>query len=284
VSVDYWLADSEARVLGPVSLEVVRDLALRGKLSDVRAVSRDGKTFVPLREMPELAAVLSQPPAAGEAVRTQAVATAQIRSWLETIKGRPTAEVFRVPAGASREAWRAAFFGLVHRYVPSRLPPDATDELRLACEDAFLVLAERMVEVERSLRTSAAPAPPSVAPTLVGRELVPSSLPAVRWRGGMIHISFMLNRGDARPFLMDPDATWKSDCLHVQSNEKVMVNTPAEVTMAFEGHVTQVHASGRVVNVRSAHPMGFSIKLLGIDETQRAVIRAWVQRAALANG
>ena len=34
-------------------------LHARGKLLDVRAVSRDGRKFVPLREMPELQAVLS---------------------------------------------------------------------------------------------------------------------------------------------------------------------------------------------------------------------------------
>ncbi len=270
---DYWLADSEARVLGPISLDVVRDLAVRGKLGDVRAVSRDGKAFVPLRDMPELAAVLGQPPQAGEAVRAQSVATQQIRGWLEAIRERSSAEVFRVPTNASREAWRAAFFGLVHRYVPSRLPADATDELRLACEDAFLVLSERMVEIEKIFRSSAL-APPSIAP----QAAIPSPMATVSWRGGMIHVGLTLNRGDARPFTVDPEANWRTDSLFVQSNEKVMVNTPAEVTLTFEGHVTQVHATGRVVGLKSTHPLGFSVKLLGIDESQRSMIRAWVQR------
>jgi hypothetical protein len=275
---DYWLADSEARVLGPVSLAVVRDLALRGKLHDVRAVSRDGRNFVPLREVPELAEVLSLPPRQGEAVRAQADATKQIRDWLASIKDRASHEVFRVPANASRDAWRAAFFALIHRYVPSRLPADATPELRLACEDAFLALAERMVAVERLFRAPGEKAPPP--PAQAAPPALPPVPPAqVTWRGGMIHVRLHLARGDARAFTMDPDATWRQDSLAVHSNEKVMVNTPAEVTLSFEGHVTQLHATGRVVGVKTTHPLGFSVRLLDLGEDQRAMIRAWVARA-----
>ena len=110
----FWLADSDARVLGPVGLDVVRDLALRGKLNDVRAVSKDGKTFVPVREVPEIQQALAVTPKnADELAYAQADATKQIREWLTSIKGRSSEEVFRVPQNGSREAWRAAFFSLV---------------------------------------------------------------------------------------------------------------------------------------------------------------------------
>lgn len=273
---DYWLADSEARVLGPVSLGVVRDLAVRGKIHDVRAVSTDGRTFVPLREVPELAAVLAQPPARGEAERAQARATAQIREWLASIAKRPSHEVFRVPADASRDTWRAAFFTLVRRYVPSRLPSDASPELRLACEDAFLALSERMVAVERLFRaTSTPPPPPPVQPPA----LPPMSQAEVAWRGGLVHLTLHLARGDARPFTLDPEAGWRQDSLTVLSGERVMVNAPVEVTLVFEGHVTQVHASGRVVNVRHTHPLGFAVRMVDLGEAQRGMIRTWVARA-----
>jgi hypothetical protein len=274
MSDDYWLADSEARVLGPVKLAVVRDLALRGKLADVRAVSRDGKSFVALRDVPELVAVLQQPAGAGEAVHAMAEATGQIRNWLELVKGRPTHEVFRIPPGASSEAARAAFFALVQRYVPSRLPPDATEELRLACEDAFLTLAARMVDYERR------PVGPSPVPQVAPAPPAPPTAAVVSWRGGMIHVRLGLKRGDARPFTGDPELTWKTDCLLVLSPEKVMVGTPAEVSLAFEGHVTQVNASGRVVAVRASYPLGFVVKLLGVDESQRSMIRTWVARSS----
>lgn len=267
----FWLADADARVLGPVALELVRDLALRGKLSDVRAVSKDGKTFVPVREVPEVQQALEVVQSSDELARAQADATKQIRDWLTSIRGRSSEEVFRVPHQASREAWRAAFFSLVHRYVPGRLPPEATPELRLACEDAFLALSERMIDLERQFRASK-PMGGAVAPQASSQQ--------VRWRGGMIHVRLNLARGDVQPFVGDPDNTWRHDCLFVMSPEKLMMNTPADITLGFEGHVTQIHSSGRVVGVRTEPLQGFSVKLLDLGEAQRAIIRTWVARAS----
>lgn len=270
MSTEYWLADAENRVLGPVSIDIVRDLSVRGKLAEVRAVSNDGRTFKPVSEFPDLVKVLA--PASGEEQsKAQAETTRQIRGWLDLVKDRPTAEVFKVPPGASREAWRAAFFALVYRYVPNRLPPDATPELRLACEDAFLHLSERMVDLERLFRAQAQPAPQ------VKKE--PSRAPEVTWRGGMIHVKCALARNDAKPFVVSPEHSYKDDCIVVPTHEKVMVGTPAEVVMLFEGHVTQLHASGRVVALKTQPEPGLAIKLLDLMEVQRSLIRTWVARS-----
>lgn len=270
----YWLADSEARVLGPVSMEVITTLHARGKLVDVRAVSRDGSTFLPLREVPELQAVLAMPVTVSDTHRAQLEATKQIRDWLASIQGRPTHEVLKVPATASRDAWRAAFFALVHRYVPSRLPPDTSEELRLACEDAFLALSERMVEVERRFKAPAAAPPPLPAiPPVVER---PPPATRVTGRAGLVQISISLKSGDARPFTQDAEHTWQQDCLFVTSPERVVPGTAAEVAVSFEGHVTQLHAAGRVLAGRVG---GFTVKLLNLGEMQRSLIRTWVARA-----
>lgn len=273
MSAEYWLADAEARVLGPVGIEIIRDLAVRGKLAEVRAVSRDGRTFVPVSEVPELVEVLA-PGTAEERGRAQAETARQIRNWLEIVKDRPSSEVFKVPPGASREAWRTAFFSLVHRYVPGRLPPDATPELRLTCEDAFLCLAERMVDLEKQFRAQAVP--PAV-PALAREG---ARVPEVTWRGGLIHVRYSLARQDARPFVVAPEHSYKDDCIFVPTLEKVMVGTPAEVVMLFEGHVTQLHASGRVVSVKTTPEPGLAIKLLDLHEVQRSLIRTWVARAS----
>jgi hypothetical protein len=267
VSQEYWLADSEARVLGPVSLEVITTLHARGKLLDVRAVSKDGKKFVPLREMPELVAILSAPVTADDTTRAQAEATQQIRTWLASIAQRPSHEVFKLPANSSRDAFRAAFFALVHRYVPSRLPPDTTPELRLACEDAFLALSERIVEVERQFRAPTAPVPPPLpaAPPL------PEPSPArLTHRGGGLQVQLALKRGDARPFTADREHTWQTDCLFIGTTERVTPGIPVELVLSFEGHVTQLHATGRV---QAARVGGFTIKLQNLGEAECSLIR-----------
>lgn len=275
MSDEYWLADSEARVLGPIGLDVVTTLHARGKLGDVRAVSRDGRKFVPLREMPELQAVLAAPVTVSDAQRAQQEATRQIREWLSSLEGRPPHEVFRVPPQASRDAWRGAFFALVHRYVPSRLPPDTTPELRLACEDAFLALSERMVEVERQFR-AAAPALPAPPPLPAAPPLAQARL--THRTGGLVQVALSLRRGDARPFTQDLEHTWQTDCLLVTTAERLAPGTQVEVAVGFEGHVTQLHAAGRVV---AARPIGFTVRLFPLGEDQRALIRTWVARSTL---
>ncbi len=272
MSEEYWLADSEARVLGPIGLDVIHTLHARGKLLDVRAVSRDGRKFVPLREMPELQAVLGAPITLTDGQRAQQDATRQIREWLAAIQNRTTQEIFKVPQPASRDAWRAAFFALVHRYVPSRLPADTTAELRLACEDAFLALSERMVEVERQFRSpSTSLPPPPPMPTIE-----PSTAARLNHRNGVVQISLFLKRGDARPFTQDLEHSWQTDCIYVASNERLVPSTQVEVAVGFEGHVTQLHASGRVMATRMG---GFTVRLLNLGEDQRALIRTWVARS-----
>lgn len=274
MSEEYWLADSEARVLGPIGLEVIHTLHARGKLQDVRAVSRDGRKFVPLREMPELQAVLSAPVTITDAQRAQEEATRQIREWLASIQNRSSHEIFKVPHQASRDAWRAAFFSLVHRYVPSRLPPDTTAELRLACEDAFLALSERMVEVERQFRAPATALPPP--PAIPAVEPPPAA--RLAHRNGVVQIGLSLKRGDARPFTQDLEHSWQTDSLFIAANERLAPGTPVEVAVSFEGHVTQLHATGRVMASRVA---GFTVRLLNLGEDQRALIRTWVARSTM---
>ncbi|MFZ5446091.1 MAG: hypothetical protein ACOZQL_39255 [Myxococcota bacterium] len=275
MSQEYWLADSEARVLGPISLDVITALHARGKLNDVRAVSRDGRKFVPLREMPELVAVLSAPVTADDSSRAQSEATRQIRDWLARIAQRPSHEVFKLPANSSREAFRAAFFALVHRYVPSRLPPDTTPELRLACEDAFLALAERMVEVERQLRGPSMPTPPPLPAPAPAPE--PTASPArITHRSGGLQVQLALKRGDARPFTFDREHNWQTDCLFIGTAERATPGTPVELVVSFEGHVTQLNATARV---QAARVGGFTVKLLNLGEAERSLIRTWVARA-----
>ncbi len=283
----FWLADADARVLGPVSLAVIRDLAARGNLGGIRSVSLDGKRFVPLHEIGRVHDVLSTQTPREDVATAQAQATQQIRDWLAAVRDRKTYEIFRVDEAASKEAYRAAFFPLVHRYVPSRLPPEATAELRLACEDAFLFLSERMVDIERffarsggTLGTDEFPRP-TAAPTPTPFTSRPSAIspsPEVSWRGGMVHANVTLVRGDTRPFWEDPSATWENDSLAIVCTERVMIGTPVEVTIHFEGHVTTLVATGRVVGIRGGYPQGFSVKLLDMSESQRAMIRTWVQR------
>jgi hypothetical protein len=54
--------------------------------------------------------------------------------------------------------------------------------------------------------------------------------------------------------------------------------TPVEVVVGFEGHVTQLHASGRVMAARVG---GFTVRLANLGEDQRTLIRTWVARSTM---
>lgn len=148
---DYWLADADAKILGPVNVEVITDMAQSGKLKGVRAVSRDGRAFAPLQQFPEVANALSARPAQPDKVN-HAEMLERIETYLAELKSQSTHEIFHVPEGAPPSQVRAAFFGLIKRFYPDRLPASVPPELRKACEDVFLYLSARMVEFENPPR------------------------------------------------------------------------------------------------------------------------------------
>jgi hypothetical protein len=271
---DYWLADADARVLGPISLEVIRDLATGGKLAEVRAVSRDGRSYAPLNNFPEVVAALG--PRLPQAVLAEQQAAIQrLRQWLGEIRNQAAHDVFRVPENASPDAFRAAFFALVKRFYPDRLSPEATVELRKACEDVFLALAQKILEVERRR--------PMAGPPPTGK----SEVMALNWRGGSIDIRLKVKAHDVRFFTMHPEANFRFDSLYVETNEFAVPGTPVNLHVEFEGHPDPMTAWGRVVRAESPGanlPKGLGIKLLELTEANRSFVRTWIARAGSRNG
>jgi hypothetical protein len=268
---DYWLADADARVLGPIGLEVLKDLAASGKLADVRAVSRDGRSFAPLSKFPEVVAALG-PRLPGAVQSEQAAAIQRLRQWLGEIRHQPAHDVFRVPEASPPDTYRAAFFTLVKRFYPDRLSPEATVELRKACEDVFLALAAKMLEVERRRAPAAAPAS--------GR----SEVSAIAWRGGTLDVKLKVKAHDVRFFTWHPEANFRFDSLYVETQEFAVPGTPVSLHVEFEGSPEAMTAWGRVLRLEAAPgsnlPKGLAIKLLDLPEATRSFIRTWIARAS----
>jgi hypothetical protein len=271
---DYWLADADARVLGPISLEVMRDLAASGKLQEVRAVSRDGRSFAPLANFPEVTAALG--PRLPEAVlHEQQAAIQRLRQWLGEIRHQPAHDVFRVPENSSADTFRAAFFALVKRFYPDRLAPEATVELRKACEDVFLALAQKILEIERR-RPQSGPAP-------TGK----SEVAGLAWRGGSIDIRLKMRAHDVKFFTWHPEANFRFDSLYIETNEFAVPGTPVNLHLEFEGVAEPMTAWGRVVRADvpgTTLPKGLGVKLLELTEANRSFIRAWIARAGSRQG
>ena len=271
MAADYWLADADARVLGPITLDVVKDLAASGKLADVRAVSRDGRSFAPVANFPEVMQALG--PRLPEAVLAEQQAAIQrLRQWLGEIKHQPAHDVFRVPENSTPDAFRAAFFALVKRFYPDRLSTEATVELRRACEDVFLALTQKILEVERRR--------PSAGPPPIGK----SEVSALAWRGGSIDIRLKVKAHDVRFFTWHPEANFRFDSLYIETNEFAVPGTPVNLSLDFEGTNETMTAWGRVLRSEPTQaanlPKGLGVKLLDLPESDRSFIRAWIARAS----
>ena len=162
---DYWIRDVEGRVLGPVSLAVLKDLCSARRLMGVTHVSRDGSSWSELKDLPELASMLAPQP--DQAVQTAQREEAQrLRSQLQAAERAPAHLVFKVPEDAPLEAWRSAYFALARRFHPTRLAPETHPDLVDASREAFSLFARKIAEVERRLagavRTQASRAAPSL--------------------------------------------------------------------------------------------------------------------------
>src|SRR5690348_5413459 len=88
---EYWVGDRAGRRLGPVRIEVLRDLIMSGRLRGLDKVSTDGKNFRALTGFPEIAELFVQREAT---VREGGGEAERILSEVARLKEKPIYEVF----------------------------------------------------------------------------------------------------------------------------------------------------------------------------------------------
>jgi hypothetical protein len=152
---DYWLKQDDGTVLGPLGIQVVRDLVRTGQLRAVREVSTSGRNWQPLGAFPELAAALAAP----AQIRSPGSEAADIRAEAAAARRKLPHELFGVRPGASLNDFRAAFFERIKRYHPHRLHPGTAPDVRAACAEMYKVLSDAMMAIQSS---GAAPSTPPV--------------------------------------------------------------------------------------------------------------------------
>jgi uncharacterized protein (TIGR02266 family) len=142
---NYWIGDDVGRVLGPLTLQALRDLIGSGRLKKVNRASRDGTTWVPLQDFDEVKDLLAKVPPTAAAEQQQAE---QYRAQLRNMLGKAPHEIFGVPASASVDEVRLAFFRIAKRFSPDHLGPETHPELRKASQELFDFLSQKMREAE----------------------------------------------------------------------------------------------------------------------------------------
>jgi uncharacterized protein (TIGR02266 family) len=153
---NYWIGDASGRVLGPLTLQALRDLIGSGRLKKVNRASRDGTTWIPLENFDEVKDLIAK---AAPTQATDQQNAEKIRAQLRTLQGHKTPhEVFGVPPTASLDELRLAFFRIAKRFSPEHLGPETHPDLRRASQEIFDFLSAKMREAESRAAPLATPA------------------------------------------------------------------------------------------------------------------------------
>lgn len=143
---NYWIGDTAGRVLGPLTLQALRDLIGSGRLRAVTRASRDGNTWTPIQDFDEVKDLVAAAKPSPAADKQQAE---QLRTRLRELQALKTPqEIFGVKPGSNLDELRLAFFRMAKRFSPEHLAPDTAQELRRASQEMFDFLSQKMREAE----------------------------------------------------------------------------------------------------------------------------------------
>jgi hypothetical protein len=141
--------DEKNGVLGPVSWDVLKDLAQNGKLTGFSKISINGTTWQNISEISEIAQIMLPPGLAARRAQDERRAE-RVLVELERFRSIPTHELFGVPKDSPVKVYRQGYVNLAKPIHPGRLPNDTHPSLLRACMQMFQFLSERMAQIEKS--------------------------------------------------------------------------------------------------------------------------------------
>ncbi len=288
---EYWVGDRGGRRLGPVRLEVLRDLIKSGRLRGLDKVSIDGTTFKALAEFPEIAALFQEREA--EAARPEVKGEApRLLAEINALKSKQVYEVFGLKPDDPIDAYRAKFFALVRRFYPERIPKDPQPGLREAYAEMFQLLSKLMAQVE-ALNLSKSPPPRAAsAPLPALARPAPKFEPRefIGWE----------RRGDDRVYC--DIACTLANAVQIFTGHKLVnisnggfflasgrsprLGEAMEVSLTFDAPVRKIVAMASVVwenQIEDAKtPRGFGCRFTRISDEEKRFIQDFVRRAVAA--
>lgn len=289
---DYWIRDAEGRVLGPVGLGVIGDLMKAGRLTGISQVSRDGQSWSPVAQVPELLQATAPQPAADRRAGERAQAQ-KLLAQLEALRVRPAHEVFKVERDAPLETYREGFFKISKKFHPDVVPADVDPELRQACAVAYRFFSGLMARVENDRRpplrvVAPAPPPPPVPerPRAPAVSYDPEAYVGLKQLGpGQAQARIKVTRQNAGMFTDHPLINLKTNGFFLADERVLPLGTQVALTLNFEEPVHTIIARGKVTwedAGRGHSPHGFGITFQDLSPADRDYLRDFVQRLQAA--
>lgn len=271
---DYYIRDIEGRVLGPVGLEVIRNLMVAGRLGALDSVSTDGKSWTSVRDVPELAGIRrpSAPPPDQERAHIQ-----RLTQLLANLRRMTPRARLGIGHAATVQEARAAFFQRSKRFHPDGLPPRVAAEVRHLCARVFSVYSEAMQAVEDELEPTETS---SVAERGWTYQL--NEFAGLReQQNGRPLAEVLLSARNASVFTEHMLVNISQDGLFLAGRSPLPVGTPLDLVLRFEDPPDELTLTGKVIwenQSPGSKPVGVGIKMTGLSATSRDLIRQFIKR------
>lgn len=300
MSSSYWIGDTVGRVLGPLTLQALRDLIGSGRMKAVTRASRDGNTWIPIQEFAEVKDLLAalKPSPASDKQKAD-----QLRAQLRQLQSLKTPqEIFGVKPGASVDEVRLAFFKQAKRFSPDLLPPEASQELRRATQELFDFLSQKMREAEapqgtparglNAVRGSTGPFHPAspmatdvrkqvAAPTYSSEEFVGLRL---RTHNDQVHADIQVTERNLGMFTEHRLINLASGGLFIPTRRPLRLGTKVNLTLRFEQPPRAIELRSAVIWEHALddgkQPQGYGLGLAALRPEEKTFLQDYVRRHA----
>jgi uncharacterized protein (TIGR02266 family) len=302
----YWIGDSTGRVLGPLTLQALRELIGSGRLKKVNRASRDGTTWVPLEQFDEVKDLIAR---AAPTAATEQQNAERIRAQLRTLQGHKTPhEVFGMLPTANLDELRLAFFRMAKRFSPEHLGPETHPELRKASQEMFDFLSAKMREAESRAAPQATPArgstpvpvrgppPGSTAPfhpaapvaTPVRKQLAAPTYSSEEFVGIRLHTSNDLVHADIQVtphnvgmFIDHRLINLTSGGLFINTRRPLKLGTKVLLKLTFEQPPRTIELRCTVIWEHALddgkQPQGYGLGLAGLRPEEKSFLQEFVR-------
>lgn len=286
---NYWIGDSVGRVLGPLTLNSLRELISSGKLKAVTRASRDGASWEPIAQFNEVRDLLN---AARPQLVSQQQQAEQLRRQLQQMQEATTHQLLGVKPESPLEEVRGAFFRMARRFSPEQLGADAAPELRKVHTDIFELLARRMREAEAQhpARPAARPAPggrtmtptglraaqPTAAPTYAAEEFV-----GLQTRNDKLQVDVRVSTRNAGIFTDHRIINLQSGGIFLPTDRPLKLGTRVDLVLHFDQPERQLKLRSSVIweytQNDGKQPRGYGLGLADLRPEERTFVEEFLR-------
>ncbi|HEX8819988.1 MAG TPA: TIGR02266 family protein [Archangium sp.] len=289
---NYWIGDTLGRVLGPLTLQSLRELVGSGRLKAVSRASRDGSSWEPIENFTEVKDLLAAASKSNPAVEQQQAE--RLRQLVRSMQNAPAHQVFGVKPDAPLEEMRGAFFRLAKRYSPEHLTPETHPELRTAHAEIAELLARRMREVEAQLTPRAAPGARTTTPNAVRAA---QHAPAYTYsaeefvglqmtRNERLQVDIKVSRRNAGIFTDHRIINLQAGGLFIPTDKPLKLGTRVDLVLNFEQPPRQIKLRSSVIWEYTLddgkQPRGYGLGLADLRAEERGFIDEFLRNPRAA--